>query len=166
MQIHRIIKENLAGKLGERRQNHYFNLLPDVAISTSSTERRADEAEREVERLKKVEYMSERIGKIYDDGVISGMTNYGIYVELPNTCEGMIRLQSFDDDYYIYDEQKFMLIGEYTGKTWHLGQKISVCVYNTDKISRTIDFVPVNDDDPESIYYRNYISGLFRARPL
>ncbi|MFR8318797.1 MAG: ribonuclease R [Catenibacillus sp.] len=166
LQIHRIIKENLAGKLGERRQNHYFNLLPDVAISTSSTERRADEAEREVERLKKVEYMSERIGKIYDDGVISGMTNYGIYVELPNTCEGMIRLQSFDDDYYIYDEQKFMLIGEYTGKTWHLGQKISVCVYNTDKISRTIDFVPVNDDDPESIYYRNYISGLFRARPL
>ena len=166
LQIHRIIKENLAGKLGERRQNHYFNLLPDVAISTSSTERRADEAEREVERLKKVEYMSERIGKIYDDGVISGMTNYGIYVELPNTCEGMIRLQSFDDDYYIYDEQKFMLIGEYTGKTWHLGQKISVCVYNTDKISRTIDFVPVNDDDPESIYYRNHISGLFRARPL
>lgn len=139
LQIHRIIKENIEGRLNGQRIEHYHGILPQVASQTSMTERRADEAEREVEKLKKVEYMSEHIGETYE-GVISGLTNWGMYVELPNTCEGMIRLASLDDDYYYYDESKFALVGEISGKTYNLGGKIKICVADTDKIMRTVDF--------------------------
>lgn len=149
LQIHRIIKENIHGALDENRQSHYNKILPEVATGTSMAERRADDAERDVEKLKKVEYMSGHIGEIYE-GVISGMTSWGMYVELPNTCEGMIRLADLDDDYYYYDEEKLAIVGETLGTTYSLGQKIRVCVESTDKMARTIDFTPVYDDDPEA----------------
>lgn len=139
LQIHRIIKENLCGKLADRRMSHYFKILPDVAVSSSMSERRADDAEREVEKLKKVEYMSQHIGEIYQ-GVVSGITGYGMYVELPNTCEGMVRLQAMADDYYIYDEEKFALVGETSGRTYSLGDKVTVVVVKTDKLLRNVDF--------------------------
>ena len=110
-----------------------------MANLTSLRERRADEAEREISKLKKVEYMSGRIGKIYD-GVISGVTGYGMYVELPNTCEGMVRLQSMDDDYYFYDEGQFALVGEVTHKSYKLGEKVRIMVIAADKETKTIDF--------------------------
>ncbi|MBE5962859.1 MAG: ribonuclease R [Lachnospiraceae bacterium] len=144
LQIHRIIKENLRGGLKERRIAHYDSILPDVANQTSKTERRADEAEREVQKLKKVEYMSQFIGETFD-GVISGVTSWGMYVELPNTCEGMIRLADLQDDYYIFDEAHYTLIGEHTKNTYKLGQPIHVMVVATDKMLRTIDFMPVMD---------------------
>lgn len=147
LQIHRIIKENLHGTLDERRQEHFRSILPEVADSTSRTERRADDAERDVEKLKKVEYMSQRIGQVYT-GVVSGMGNLGMYVELPNTCEGLIRLQDMEDDYYFYDEEKYMIAGETLGITYSLGQKIRIRVSGTDKLSRTIFFVP--EDEQES----------------
>lgn len=150
LQIHRIIKEYINGKLNEKRQSHYSEILPEVAVSTSRTERRAEEAEREVEKLKKVEYMADHIGEIYD-GVISGLTNWGMYVELPNTCEGMIRLKDLEDDYYIYDEVKYILFGETTGKTFQLGEKIRIRVAAADKLTRTIDFRPEIDCD-EQVY--------------
>jgi len=146
LQIHRIIKENIEGKLSEQRIEHYHRILAGIAAGTSMTERRADEAEREVEKLKKVEYMSEHIGEIYE-GVISGLTNWGMYVELPNTCEGMIRLANLDDDYYYYDESKFALVGENTGKTYNLGEKIKIYVAGTDKIMRAVDFELADDCD-------------------
>lgn len=143
LQIHRIIKEQLDGRLNERRLEHYRRLLPAVAADTSTTERRADEAEREVDKLKKVEYMSRHLGEIHE-GVISGITNWGMYVELPNTCEGMIRLQDLDD-YYIFDENKYELLGEMSHQTFRLGQKIKICIANADKVTRTVDFLLADD---------------------
>ena len=143
LQIHRIIKENLHGKFDERRREHYQKILPGVAAETSTSERRADEAEREVDKLKKVEYMSRHIGEFYE-GVISGITNWGMYVELPNTCEGMIRLQDMED-YYIFDENKYELIGESTKQTFRLGQKIRIYVADADKVMRTVDFLLADD---------------------
>lgn len=143
LQIHRIIKENLHGDLDARRQAHYDKILPEVASSTSQSERRADEAEREVDKLKKVEYMSRHIGEFYE-GVISGITNWGMYVELPNTCEGMIRLQSMND-YYVFDENKYELVGEMTKQTFRLGEKIRIYVADADKVMRTVDFLLADD---------------------
>lgn len=139
LQIHRIIKESLRGKLGEKRITHYDKILPEVARQSSATERRADESEREVEKLKKVEYMEQFIGETFE-GVISGITTWGIYVELPNTVEGMIRVANLHDDYYVYDENQYMMIGEHTKKTYKLGQKVIISVAGADKILRTIDF--------------------------
>lgn len=146
LQIHRIIKENLNGKLGEKRINHYEKILYEVAEHSSRTERRADESEREVEKLKKVEYMTEHIGEVFD-GVISGVTSWGMYVELPNTVEGMIRVSEMQDDYYIYDEEHYQMVGEHTRKIYKLGQKVKVEVVNADKIMRTIDFVLVEAEE-------------------
>lgn len=139
LQIHRIIKENLHGGISERRREHYQRILPEVAKGSSMTERRADDAERETEKLKKVEYMSERIGRIYD-GVISGVTAHGFYVELPNTVEGMVHVNSLEDDYYIFDEAHYELYGETTNKSYKLGQTVTIEVVDTDKLLKTIDF--------------------------
>ncbi len=147
LQIHRIIKENLNGKLGEKRVQHYEKILFEVANHSSKTERRAEEAEREVEKLKKVEYMMEHIGETFE-GVISGVTSWGMYVELPNTIEGMIRVSEMNDDYYIYDEERYQMIGEHTKKIYKLGQMVTVEVVNADKIQRTIDFALVEAEPP------------------
>ncbi|MDO4329380.1 MAG: ribonuclease R [Lachnospiraceae bacterium] len=140
LQIHRIIKGNLRSGLSEKRIGHYDRLLPQVAVQTSALERRADEAERETEKLKKCEYMSQFIGKEFE-GVISGVTNWGLYVELPNTVEGMIRMNELSDDYYVFDEAHYQLVGEMTKKVYKLGQKVKVIVAGTDKLLKTIDFV-------------------------
>ncbi|HKL80155.1 MAG TPA: ribonuclease R [Mobilitalea sp.] len=146
LQIHRIIKENLNGKLGEGRREHYGKILPQVAEHASSTERRADEAEREVDKMKKVEYMMEHIGETFE-GVISGITNWGMYVELPNTIEGMIRVSEMTDDYYNYDEEHYQMVGERTKKVFKLGQTLTVKVVNADKLARTIDFALVEGEE-------------------
>lgn len=139
LQIHRIIKENLRGGLREKRVIHYDRILPEVAKQSSLTERRADESEREVEKLKKVEYMSQFIGQTFE-GVISGVTAWGMYVELPNTVEGMIRMADMHDDYFIYDEEHYQLVGEHTKKAYKLGQSVIIRVEDTDKLLKTIDF--------------------------
>ncbi len=144
LQIHRIIKENLKGGLNERRIAHYEKILMGVSVQTSSLERRADEAERETVKMKKCEYMQSHIGEYYD-GVISGVTNWGLYVELPNTVEGLIRVSDLDDDYYRFDEEHYELYGEMTGRVYKLGQPIRVMVSATDKLARTIDFIPAED---------------------
>lgn len=146
LQIHRIIKENLKGKLNEERMGHYGKILHEVADQSSRTERRADEAEREVEKMKKVEYMEGHIGETFK-GVISGITSWGIYVELPNTVEGMVRVSAMGDDYYIYDEEHYQMIGEHTRKTYKLGQTVTVEVIAADKMLRTIDFMFVEDEE-------------------
>lgn len=147
LQIHRIIKENLRGGLSEKRFSHYSKLLPDIAWQASTTERRADDAEREVDKLKKVEYMMDHIGETFE-GVISGITNWGLYVELPNTVEGMVRVSEMHDDYYMYDEEHYTMIGEHTRKTYKLGEKVLVEVLAADKLLRTIEFAFV-DEVPE-----------------
>lgn len=144
LQIHRIIKEQLRGRLNENRIAHYNDILPEVAQHSSEMERRADEAERETDKLKKVEYMEERIGEIYE-GVISSITAWGVYVELPNTIEGMIHVSMLPGDYFYYDEESYEMVGQATNKRYKLGEKLKVRVNATDKISRTIDFVIPQD---------------------
>ncbi len=139
LQIHRIIKENLHGKLNKKRLNHYDQILPNIAESSSKTERRAEEMEREVVKMKKVEYMQQHLGDVFV-GVISGLTTWGIYVELPNTVEGMIRVAYMTDDFYHYNEETYTMIGEHTGRVFELGMRIPVRVVKTDKRSKTIDF--------------------------
>ena len=139
LQIHRIIKENLRGRMNEDRREHYANLLTEVAKQSSQRERLAEEAERETVKLKKVEYMAERIGEEFE-GVISSITKWGIYVELPNTIEGLIHVTNLYDDRYNYIEESFEMVGEHTGKTYKLGQTVCVRVIGTDKLQRTIDF--------------------------
>ncbi len=139
LQIHRIIKENLHGGLKQIRFKHYQNLLPEVAKHTSTTERRADDAERDTDKVKMVEYMEKHMGEEFD-GVISGMTAWGMYVELPSTIEGMVSVTSLRDGYYIYDENHYEMVNETTGRTFKLGQKVTVKVVATNKILRTIDF--------------------------
>ena len=139
LQIHRIIKENLHGGMSDKRSEHFAAILPEVAKQTSATERRADDAERDTDKLKMVQYMEKHIGETFE-GVVSGMTAWGIYVELPNTIEGMISVASLRDGYYIYDENHYEMVNETTGRTFKLGQRLNVKVINCDKILRTIDF--------------------------
>jgi ribonuclease R len=146
LQIHRIIKENIRGQLDEERRSHYEKILYEVANHSSKTERRADEAEREVEKMKKVEYMMDYIGDTFE-GVISGISSWGIYVELANTIEGMVRVSDMDDDYYLYDDERYQMVGEHTKKTYKLGQTVTVELVNADKFLRTIDFVFVEGDN-------------------
>ena len=140
LQIHRIIKEQIRGRMNENRIAHYNDILPEVAQHSSEMERRADEAERETNKLKKVEYMEEHLGEIYE-GVISSITSWGVYVELPNTIEGMIHVSMLPGDYFYYDEETYEMVGQSTNLRYKLGEKLKVRVNATDKISRTIDFV-------------------------
>ena len=117
-------------------------------MQCSALERRADEAERETDKLKKCEYMSKRIGEEYE-GVISGVTNWGFYVELPNTVEGLVHVNDLSGDYYIFDEERMELRGELSGISYKLGQKIRVQVAGTDKLAKTIDFIPAKNFDVE-----------------
>ena len=139
LQIHRIIKENLRGRMNEERRDHYDKILTEVAKRSSQRERLAEEAERETVKLKKVEYMSARIGEEFE-GVISSITKWGIYVELPNTIEGLIHVTNLYDDHYNYIEDSYEMVGEHTGKTYKLGQTVTVRVIGTSKVERTIDF--------------------------
>lgn len=143
LQIHRIIKECIHGGMSEKRKLHYDKILPDVAEQASATERRADEAERDTDKLKMVQYMSAHIGE-YFDGVISGVTNWGIYVELPNTIEGMVSVNNMRG-YYVFDENHYEMFNETTHQTYKLGQKVRVVVVDTNAISRTIDFMFAQD---------------------
>ena len=148
LQIHRIIKENLHGNLTEKRLSHYDRILTGVSVQCSAAERRAEEAERETIKMKKCEYMAKRIGREYE-GVISGVTNWGFYVELPNTVEGLVHVSSLQGDYYLFDESRMELKGEMSGRTFRLGQKLRVVVAGTDKLTRTVDFLPAEEENRE-----------------
>lgn len=141
LQIHRIIKENLFSQENEKRFAHYSRILPDVAMQSSLRERRADEAERDCMKLKKCQYMKNFLGECFP-GSISGLTEYGIYVTLENGIEGMIPLRMLNEDYFVFIEKELITRGERSGKTFRIGDSISVLVYAVDTLSRTIDFVP------------------------
>ncbi len=150
LQIHRIIKEHLRERLREERILHYAAILPQVADQSSKMERRAETAERETNKLKKTEYMEEHIGERFE-GVVSGITGWGIYVELPNTVEGLIHVSDLEGDYFYYDEANYEMVGRDTGKKYKLGQRIAIIVAKTDQFNRTVDFVEddMGDDGDE-----------------
>lgn len=151
LQIHRIIKDNLRGRLmREGRTEHYAEILDEVARQSSVCERRADEAERESDKLKKAEYMSYHLGEEFE-GIISGVAGWGLYVELPNTVEGLVHVNTLRDDYYVFDQESYELRGEMTKKVYKLGDKVRVRVADADKMLKTVDFELVSDirDDEE-----------------
>ena len=148
LQIHRIIKDDLRGRMNEKKMEHYQTILPEVTRQASETERRAEEAERETIRLKKAEYMEAHIGEVLE-GVISGITNWGIYVELSNTIEGLVHVANMYDDHYDYYEDRYEMVGEHTGKTYKLGETVYVRVIDADCLTRTIDFEMADEGDME-----------------
>ena len=140
LEIHRMIKKMLHGELDEKASAYYRRKMPDWAKHCSKQERVAEDAERDTDALKKVEFMEDKVGQIYE-GIISGVTNWGIYVELPNTIEGMVALSQMDDDYYEFDEKKMLVFGKRTKKSYRLGDKVIVSVAKVDRMMGTIDFV-------------------------
>ena len=139
LQIHRIIKDCLRGRMNVKKAEHYEKILPEVAKHASEMERRADEAERETDKLKKVQYMKERLGQEFT-GVISGVTSWGFYVELPNTIEGLVHVTALEGDYFQFSEETYELIGEHTNIHYKLGQTVTVIAVDVDEVMRTIDF--------------------------
>lgn len=145
LQIHRIIKDFIHGRMNEDKINHYMAILDMVAKQSSTCERTADDAERDTDKLKKCQYMQDKIGERYT-GIISGVTNWGIYVELDNTCEGLVHISKIPGDYYYYNEKTYELIGESSGKIFALGTKIDIIVNGVDMVTKTIDFLIADDD--------------------
>lgn len=148
LQIHRIIKDNIRGRMQEEKIVHYDKILPEVTKHASEMERRAEEAERETVKLKKVEYMQQHLGEIFE-GVISSITKWGMYVELPNTVEGLVHVANMRDDHYEYDENRYELIGTHTNKVYKLGQRIRIRVTGADRLLRTIDFEIAEEGEEE-----------------
>lgn len=148
LEIHRIIKMYINGQLNIKKQEKLDDFLAKLADHVSKTERTAEEAEREVEDLKMAEYMSERIGNEYE-GIISSLTNFGIFVQLENTIEGLIRYQDMKDDYYDFDEDNYIVRGQRTKKTYNLGDLVKIRVTGADINRRTIDFKFIEDKKKE-----------------
>ena len=147
LQIHRIIRDNLRGRLTrEGKTEHYREILEEVARQSSVCERRAQEAERESDKMKKAEYMSYHLGEEFD-GINSGVTGYGLYVELGNTVEGLVHITALKDDYYTFDQETHELRGELTKKVYHLGQKIRVRVAAADAVKRSVDFTIAEEQE-------------------
>ena len=139
--VHRSLKYWLRGGMDEKTVDRLNLFLPGAAARSSAMEQRAAEVERETVKLKKAQYMEGKRGEKHT-GIISGVTSWGIYVELPDTVEGMIRISDLTDDFYYYDEKQYILVGEHTGKTYTLGQKMDVTVAGADPVRRTVDFLP------------------------
>lgn len=139
LQIHRIIKETLRGKMTEAKIQHYRGILEEVARQSSAMERRAEEVERETIKMKKAEYMKQHIGEAFE-GTVSGVTEWGFYVELDNTVEGLVHVNSLTDDYYTFDKDRYCLVGDMTGRAYRMGQRVKVWVENADENTKTVDF--------------------------
>ncbi|MCR4933834.1 MAG: ribonuclease R [Lachnospiraceae bacterium] len=150
LQIHRIIKDDLRNRMTDAKKKHYEEILPGVAVSTSKSERRADETERETVKLKKAQYMIKHINEIFE-GVISGVTNWGIYVELENTVEGLVHVSSLKG-FYRFDEAKYELVSEDNDTVYKLGEKVKVMVKDVDLSLRTVDFIIADFDVDDAIH--------------
>jgi ribonuclease R len=145
--VHRLIRTYLInGQMDEQTQQKWAEKLPEIAEHASDMERRAVEAERETDDLKKTEFMEDKIGMEFD-GIISSVTNFGLFVELPNTIEGLVHVSYLTDDYYRYDERHYAMIGERTGKVYRIGDQITVRVVNVNKEERIVDFEIVGMKD-------------------
>lgn len=149
--IHRIIKELLAhGELGQERARRWEAALPAVAAHCSTMERQAEEAERDTVDLKKVQFMADRVGDVFE-GIISGVTNFGLFVALPNTVEGLVHVSSMVDDYYHFDESRYSLVGERRGRVFRLGNAVRVRLVRVDALERRLDFELVEGEDEDGL---------------
>lgn len=148
--IHRIIKEFINGKLNENRIQRLSSEVEYASGQSSDMERLAEEAEREVDDLKKAEYMNERIGEEYN-GIISSVTSFGMFVELPNTIEGLVHISSLLDDYYVYDERHLSLVGERSKRIYRLGDEVRIKVDKVELDSHEIYFKLLNSELEEEV---------------
>lgn len=139
LQIHRIIKEHLAGRLSSKRKENLLEVVKESSEHSSKQELNAQGAERDSVQLKKAEYMQDKIGEKYE-GIVSGITEYGLYVQLDNTVEGLIHITKMKDDYYNFDEATYSFTGERTGKRHTLGDKVQVELVHVNVLKREIDF--------------------------
>lgn len=139
LQIHRIMKEHLNNKINKKRQEQLVNIVDYASTQSSERERAADLAERDVKDYYKAVYMEDKVGEEFD-GVVSSVTSFGMFIELPNTVEGLSRLANMGDDYYIYDEMTYTIIGERTRKTYRIGDPVRIKVANINVDLREIDF--------------------------
>ena len=139
--IHRIIKEYINGGLDADRAQNYAKFVTADAKKSSEAEINAMQAEREVEDMKKAEYMCAHIGEEYD-AIISSVTGFGFFAELENGIEGLVRLADMRDDYYHFNETSYTLIGERSGKTYKIGDKVRIIAAAANPSLRQIDFYP------------------------
>ena len=137
--IHRVISDYLANELNDKKISKYRKQSVKYAEMSSDAEQEEEEAERDLYDLKKCEFMQNHIGEIFE-GTVSGVTSFGMFVELPNTIEGLIRLEDMKDDYYIFDDYNVKLYGKRTNKEYKLGDKVKVKVLSANKMLRRIDF--------------------------
>lgn len=142
--IHRVISEYLAGQLDQKKRKKFTRLATKYSEISSDMEQKAEEAERDLEEIKMCEYMEERIGETFD-GIVSGVTSFGIFVELENTIEGLVHVENMHDDYYVFDEYSVSLIGETTKRVYKMGDKVKVKVIATDRVLKRIDFELVRE---------------------
>ena len=144
LMVHRIIKADLNGMADDAALRKFKADAVNAADISSATERKAQEVEREAVKMKKAQYMESKVGDVYE-GVISGVTNFGIYVELPDTIEGMVRLDSLTDDFYDFEPEKYRVIGRNTRKIYSLGDAVKIVVLGADHMERQIDFGMAGD---------------------
>ena len=139
--IHRVISSYLKHdyNINEELRKKYEIEAVKYADSSSEREKIAQKVERDAEKIKKAEFMKSKIGQEYD-GVISGITSFGIFVELDNTVEGLVRFENIGDEYYIYDDERKTLKGEKSNKVYKIGDKVKIEVLSADKLTRKIDF--------------------------
>ncbi len=146
--VHRILKKVNRGNISEKWQHKMEDELPEIAKHVSETERTAEDAERDVVKFKMAQYMEKRIGNVYD-GIISSLTNFGIFVQLPNTVEGLIHFGNMDDDRYVFDEERYQVVGENTNRTFKLGEPVTIEVEHVDMSRYTIDFKLIEDEEDD-----------------
>ncbi|KGP91590.1 ribonuclease R [Pontibacillus chungwhensis BH030062] len=147
--VHRLIRTYIIeGKLDQQTRKHWKEEIPEIARHSSDRERRSVDAERETDDLKKAEFMQDKIGEEFE-GVVSSVTGFGLFVELPNTVEGLVHVSYLTDDYYHFDERSYAMIGERTGKVFRIGDEVTVRVEKVDLDERVVDFELVGMKPPE-----------------
>lgn len=144
LQIHRIIKESLNGKIDHQRVAELESIVANASDLSSKQERIAEKAERDTVDLKMAEYMSHHVGEVYE-GFISSITSFGMFIQLDNTIEGLVRMVNMHDDYYIYDATNMTLIGEMSRKVYHIGDEVKIQVAGVNVLEREIDFVLIKE---------------------
>ncbi|MCE9676024.1 ribonuclease R [Paraclostridium bifermentans] len=139
LQIHRIIKEFLNGKISQKRQDQLAQIVDYASTQSSEREREAELAERDVKDIYKARYMEDRVGEEFV-GIVSSVTSFGMFIELDNTVEGLVRLADMGDDYYIFDENTFTILGERTKKMYRIGDVVKIRVEKVNVDFKEIDF--------------------------
>jgi ribonuclease R len=158
LMIHRILRESIRKELSTKRATKLEKMLPDITFHSSERERAAADAERETVKLKIVEYMEDKIGEEYT-GIISGVTSFGMFVELESGVEGLVHVSSMADDYYHFLEKQYTLLGERTKKAYRIGDTVRVKVTQLNKEERTIDFILAGMEDDGRRYVNRRTTG-------